>query len=105
MTDGDFLLYFPCYVVNRNDGKVFGYQSGNVNGLPIFTDKAAAFEAIGTTPGLAMREFITSSELLTYLRSLTGGINHIVLDPLDGKQAGFVKLAVFIDALAAAESR
>jgi hypothetical protein len=103
LTDGEFLLCFPCYIIKRTDDKVFGYQSGGIHGLPIFTVREAATEAIGVTPGLLLHEFPTSAELLAYLRGLTGDINHVVLDPLDGKQAGFVRLPVFIQALAAAE--
>jgi hypothetical protein len=52
---------------------------------------------------LKIHAFATSTDLLAYLRSVIGGISHVVLDPMDGKQAGFVKLQVFIDTLAAAE--
>jgi hypothetical protein len=101
--DGEFLMQFPCFIVKRADDKLFGYQSGNINGLPIYTDRAAADEVVASTKGLTLREFATSAALLAYLRSLTGGINHVVLDPMDGNLAGFVRLKVFIDTLAAAE--
>jgi hypothetical protein len=91
--------------LKRTDGKLFGYQSGNVNGLPIYTNRAAADEAIAPSKGLTLREFATSVDLLAYLRSLTGGISHVVLDPLDGKLVGVARLKVFIETLAAAAER
>ena len=103
--DGDFLFQFPAYIVQRIDGKVFGYISGNVNGLPIYTDRASAIRAIGSTPRLSPFEYATSADLLEYLRSLPVAISHVVLDPMDAKRAGLVKLKVFIDTLAAAGCR
>ena len=103
LPDGEFLFQFPCFIVKRADGKVFGYQSGAISGLPIYTDRAAAAEAIGSGAGLALQEFANKDELLDYLRGLTGGINNVVLDPMDGKLAGFVQLSVFIQTLNAAE--
>ena len=101
--DGEFLMQFPCFIVKRTDGKLFGYQCGNINGLPIYTDRVTADAVITSATGLSLREFATSPDLLAYLRSLTSGIDHVVLDPMDGKLAGFVRLNVFIDTLAAAE--
>ena len=100
--DGDFFFQFPAYIVKRTDGKVFGYVSGEINGLPIYTDRESAIRAIGSTLGLQPFEYATSADLLAYLRSLSGGIDHVVLDPMDAKRAGIVKLKVFIDTLAAA---
>jgi hypothetical protein len=103
LSDGEFLLCFPCFIVKRADGKLFGYQSDAIRGLPLYTDRAAAEEVIEAGKDLKIHAFATSADLLAYLRSLPGGISHVVLDPMDGKQAGFVKLQVFIDTLAAAE--
>ncbi|HEY2882035.1 MAG TPA: hypothetical protein VGJ15_06365 [Pirellulales bacterium] len=82
---------------------MFGYQADEVNGLPIYTDEYAASEVVESSKYLKLQTFATSAELLAYLRGLTGDINHVVLDPMDGKQAAFVRLNVFIDTLAAAE--
>ena len=58
--DGDFFFQFPAYTVKRTDGKVFGYVSGDINGLPIYTDRESAIRAVGSTPGLQPFEYATS---------------------------------------------
>jgi hypothetical protein len=103
MTEGEFLFCFPAYIIKRSDGKVFGYQSGAVNGLPIYTDIEAATEVVEKGKDLKFLAFAGKAELLVYLRGLTGNVNHVVLDPMDGKLAGFVPLDVFIKTLDAAE--
>jgi len=101
-SDGDYLFQFPSYIVKDRDGKVFGYKSGDIHGLPIYPDRESAIRAIGSKRGLVPIEYETSAELVAYLRSLPSHINHIGLDPIAAKRAGIVKVNVFIDTLAAA---
>ena len=93
----------PCFIVKRANANVFGYQSGNINGLPIYTDQAEAAEVIGSAEGLVLQAFASKDELVADLRGLSEGIHHVVLDPMDDKLAGFVLLSVFIQTLDAAE--
>ncbi len=96
---GDFLVFFPVFVIKLTDGKVQGQSYGEINALSLFTDEAAAAEFM--EPGLTLRQFPNERKLLEYLRGLTGNITHVVVDPMKGKLAGFVALERFIEIVAA----
>jgi hypothetical protein len=85
---------------------LFHSLAGQLHFVPLrstATDQAAAAEVIGSAAGLVMPASTCKDEPVAYLHGLTGGINHVVLDPLDGKRAGFVRLRVFIQTLDAAQ--
>lgn len=94
-------LIYPVYVVKQSVAQAKAFVQGYVAGLALFSDFGAACDF--AEPGLWLQRFDTPTELLTYLRGLTGDHIHLVLDPIDGKHARFVKLAVFIEDLAARE--
>jgi hypothetical protein len=103
MRNGEkLLLPYPVFVVKETATHAMGIVQGDVVGLAMFSDFDTACEFV--EPGMWLQRFDTATELLVYLRGLTGDYNHVVLDhPIDGKISRFVKLDVFIEKVAAAE--
>jgi hypothetical protein len=93
-TGEEYLMTFPAYVVKQSTTQAMGFAQLNIIGLALFTDEAAASEWL--QPGQHLQLFADNSELLAYLRGLTGDFNHVAVDPKLGKQTGFAKLADFI---------
>jgi hypothetical protein len=92
-------LIYPVYVAKQSVAQPKAFVQGNVAALALFSDFDAACDF--AEPGMWLQRFDTPTELVTFLRGLTGDHTHVVLDPMDGKRAGFVKLVVFIENLAA----
>lgn len=102
MRTGDQLsLIYPVYVAKQSVAQAKAVVQGDVAALALFSDFGAACDF--AEPTMWLQRFDTPTELLTFLRGLTGDHTHVVLDPMDGKLAGSVKLAVFIENLAASE--
>jgi hypothetical protein len=103
-TDKEFLLTFPCFVLECADGTTLGFERPGILGLAVFTDEHRATEYASRPLGLplGLRPFADKDVFMDYLRSPRGQFDHVTIDPAPHKLAGFISVPQLFELLDAA---
>ena len=103
-TDKEFLLQFPCFVLECADGTTLGFERPGIIGLAVFTEERRATEYASRPLALPLRlrPFADKDVFMDYLRSPTGQFDHVTFDPAPHKLAGFMSVSQLFELLDAA---